>query len=141
MTGTDNALSATPGAGGTITELVSGVINDAQKLVKQQIDMFKSEFKEDLSRTKKAAVLGGISIAALAVGGFALIFAIVAILERVFPSLPPWGAWSLFSGVFLAVGIVLGLMARNLFESFNPLPDKTFNALTENLTWKTEPQA
>ena len=34
--------------------------------------------------------------------------------------------------------IALGVIARNLFESFNPLPDKTFHALQENLSWTTK---
>lgn len=125
---------------GTVTELVSGIIGDVQKLARQQLDMLKAEIREDMSRTKQAMVYGGIGIALLTIGGMALVFALVYLL-RDMAHLPEWGAWLIFAVVCTAAGVILGRVARNLFESFNPLPDKTFNALQENLTWQTQPQA
>lgn len=143
MTGLDTAARATDvpavPAQGTVTELVSGIIADVQKLAAQQMNMLKAEVREDLSRTKQALVMGGVGVALLTVGGVALVFALVYIL-RDLAGLPEWGAWMIFAAICLAGGVALGFVARNLFESFNPLPDKTFNALQENLTWQTQPQ-
>ncbi|QDU21252.1 phage holin family protein [Urbifossiella limnaea] len=125
---------------GTVTELVSGIIGDMQKLARQQLEMLKAEIREDMSRTKRAMVYGGVSVALLTIGGMALMFSLVYILRDA-GHLPEWGAWMLFAGLCTAGGVALGFFARNLFESFNPLPDKTFNALQENLTWQTQPQA
>lgn len=125
---------------GTVTELVSGILSDVQTLARQQLDMLKAEIREDMNRTKQAMVYGGVGIALLTVGGIALVFALVYVL-RDLAGLPEWGAWSIFAGLGLAAGVALGVYARNLFESFNPLPDKTFTALQENLTWQTQPQA
>jgi len=131
--------AATPGQP-TITELVSGILNDAQKLGRQQIDMLKSEFKEDLDRTKRATVYGGVGITLTTIGGLALVAFLVFLLHEQF-QFSMWASCLIIGGVLLAAGIAFGVMARNLFESFNPLPDKTFNALQENITWKTQPQA
>lgn len=128
------APNASAPATGTVTGLVGEILTDAQKLAKQQLEMFKAEVREDMNRTRQALVYGGIGVACLTVGAFASVFAIVHILERFVPDLPLWGAWSLFAVVFVAAGVILGLIARGLFESFNPLPDKTFNALQDNLT-------
>ena len=49
-----------------------------------------------------------------------------------------WASWGMVSLAFLAIGGVLGYMAYTLLERFNPLPDKTFNALKENVTWQTK---
>ncbi len=140
MTGLDTAAAtvSTPGAlpHGTVTELVSGIIGDVQKLARQQMDMLKAEVREDISRSKQALVFGGLAVAMLTVGGIALVFGLVYVL-RDLAGLPEWGAWMIFAGVCLAAGVALGFVARNLFESFNPLPDKTFNALKENITWQT----
>lgn len=125
---------------GTVTELVSGIIGDVQKLARQQLDMLKAEIREDMARTKRAMVFGGVGVALLTIGGMALIFALVYLLRDA-GHLPEWGAWLLFAGICTAAGVAIGIYARNLFESFNPLPDKTFNALQENLTWQTQPQA
>jgi uncharacterized membrane protein YqjE len=134
---TADGPEATPQA--TVTELVSGIISDVQKLVRQQTDMFKAEVKEDMNRSKQALVMGGLGVALLTVGVMALVFALVYLL-RDQAGLSEWAAWMIFAGVCLAGGVVFGVIARNLFESFNPLPDKTFNALQENLTWQTTPQ-
>ncbi|HEX4610908.1 MAG TPA: phage holin family protein [Urbifossiella sp.] len=145
MTGLDSADTAraaeAPAASpqGTVTELVSGIINDVQKLARQQMDMLKAEVREDMSRSKQALVMGGLGIAMLTVGGIALVFGLVYLL-RDKAGLSEWAAWLIFAGICLAAGSALGFLARNLFESFNPLPDKTFNALQENLTWNTNPQ-
>jgi len=137
---TTPTLDTAPATQGTVTELVSGIIGDMQKLARQQLDMLKAEIREDMSRTKQAMIFGGISVALLTIGGMALVFALVYVL-RDLAGLPEWGAWMIFAVVCTAGGIALGFVARNLFESFNPLPDKTFTALQENLTWQTQPQA
>jgi len=146
MTGPDTPLAAPPiPAGssapqpGTITELVSGILNDAQKLGRQQIDMLKAEFKEDLSRTKRATIFGGIGVTLATVGGLTLVAFLVALLDEA-AGFSVWASCLIIGGILLAAGITFGVIAQQLFESFNPLPDKTFNALQENLTWKTEPQ-
>lgn len=147
MTGPDTALTARPAepaagapAGGTITELVSGILSDAQRLARQQMDMFKAEVKEDLNRSRQALIFGGVAVALLTVGGLALVFGLVYLL-RDYAHLSEHAAWLIFAAICLAAGGALGFVARNLFSSFNPLPDKTFNALQENLTWQTQPQA
>lgn len=140
MTGPDIRAVEPPAPTGTVTELVSGIVGDVQRLARQQMEMLKAEVREDMSRSKQALVLGGVAIAMLTIGGMALVFGLVYLL-RDQAGLTEWGAWLIFAGVCLTAGVVLGFLARNLFESFNPLPDKTFNALQENLTWQTQPQS
>jgi uncharacterized membrane protein YqjE len=133
------AEGAAPTPQATVTELVSGIISDVQTLARQQMEMLKAEVKEDMNRSRQALLVGGVGVAMLTVGGVALVFALVYLL-RDQAGLSEWAAWMIFAGVCLAAGVILGVVARNLFESFNPLPDKTFNALQENLTWQTTPQ-
>jgi len=40
----------------SLTGLVTGIINDAQELLKQQVALFKQEVKDDIRKTKEAAV-------------------------------------------------------------------------------------
>jgi uncharacterized membrane protein YqjE len=148
MTGPDTALAGRPtesaAAGpshGTITELITGILNDAQKLARQQMDMFKAEVREDMNRTRQALIFGGVAVTLLTVGLLAFVFGCVYLIDHFNPVLPLWGSFMIFAAICSVAGVVLGFVARNLFESFNPLPDKTFNALQENLTWKTQPQA
>jgi hypothetical protein len=39
------------------------------------------------------------------------------------------------AAVFLAVGACVGGMGYKMFQSFNPLPDKTAQSVKENVEW------
>jgi len=145
MTGPDTPLTPSPTAAATgpqptVAELVRGIIDDVQKLARQQIDMLKAEFKEDVRRTKQAAECGSLGVVLLTIGGLALVACLVFVLHEHY-QFSMWASSLIIGGVLTAGGIVLSVIAYNLFESFNPLPDKTIHALQENLTWKTQPQA
>lgn len=78
----DNALPAAVEST-TVTEHVSGILDDALKLVRQQLDMLKAEFEEALTRAKWAGVFGGLGIVLLTVGGLTLAgFAVSYLHER-----------------------------------------------------------
>jgi len=146
MTGPDTLQTARPaetaapaGNSPTATELVRGIVDDVQRLAKQQIEMLKAEFKEDVRQTKRATELGGLGIVLMTVGGLALVACLVFLLHEQ-AGFSYTASSGIIGGLLLTVGIVFAVLAYNLFESFNPLPDKTFTALQENLTWKTQPQ-
>jgi len=126
-----------PQPNGTVSELVSEIISDAQKLIRQQTDMLTAEVREDFRRSKRAAEFGSIGIVCTTVGALGLITAIAYLLHEQF-QFAMWASWGIVGGLFLIAGVVLGVWSYQLLERFNPLPDKTFNALKENLTWKTK---
>ena len=51
----------------TLSELASGILNDVQDLIKQQMMLLRSEFKEDLRRTRQVAqcIAAGIFLVAI----------------------------------------------------------------------------
>lgn len=133
--GNRQALNAT-GREPTLTELVSGIADDAQRLIHQQYQMLRAEVKEDIRRTKSALAYMGFGIAASIVGAIFLVVALPLVLNDVLNmEHRPWVGWAIIGGVMLVVGIVGLLVGRNIFRKNNPLPDKTLNALEENLSW------
>jgi uncharacterized membrane protein YqjE len=125
-----------PQVDGTVTTLVTGILDDAQKLVRQQIEMLKVEVTEDLHRSKRAAEFGGIGVVLLTVGILGLVTAIAYFLHDEF-QLAMWVSWAIISGVIILIGIVLAFTSYTLLERINPVPNKTLHALRENLQWKT----
>jgi uncharacterized membrane protein YqjE len=128
------------GSNGTepsVTRLVSGIIEDAQTLLKQQAEMLKAEVREDFQRSKRAAEFGALGIVFGTVGAMGLITALAYLLHEQF-QFAMWASWGIVGLVFLIAGVVLGGFSYILLERFNPLPDKTLNALKENLTWQTK---
>jgi len=121
----------------SITELISGILEDAQHLVRQQFEMLKAEYHEDLRRTKQAMQFAGVGMALFTIGGIALVFCLANVLHED-AHLSMSLSWGIIGGIFLIAGIILGAVAKTLFDKFNPLPDKTFNALQENLSWTSK---
>jgi len=131
---------AAHGDDASLTGLVKGIIDDVQALTKQQFALLKQEVKEDLGKTAQAGTLLGIGVVALLIGVLLLCLTIPLLLNWAFPTLPLWGAFAIVTGVVLAAGLGLFFVGLKKFQSFNPLPDRTAEALKENLQCLTNPK-
>jgi hypothetical protein len=118
-----------------LTDLVSGIVSDAQTLLRQQINMLRSEFKEDMRLTKEAAKYMGVGAMVASLGGIFLLISLVFLLDWAMPDLPLWACWAIVGGVLFLGGLTAVYVGKRIFNSFNPLPDKTVNALQENVSW------
>jgi len=127
----------TPGGEPTVTELISGIADDAQRLITQQYQMLRAEVKEDIRRTKSALAYMGFGIFATLVGALFLVVALPLVINDLLDTTVthPWAGWAIIGGVMLVVGIIGLVVGRGIFKKNNPLPDKTLNALEENLSW------
>jgi hypothetical protein len=136
-TGVIEGLPPESTADGTMRQLVTGILDDVQKLVHQQTDMLKAELHDDFRQCKRATEFGGLGIVLLTVGILGLITALANFLHEFF-QLSMWVSWAITSGTLLVLGIALARVSYILLERFNPIPRKTLQALRENLQWKTK---
>jgi len=121
-----------------MTSLLRGIVDDAQELVKQQFALFKAEVREDSRKTQEATTILGIGALLSFAGILVLCFAAAHLLHYAVPTVE-LGVWYLIvGGVVTALGGGLAYAGYAKFRSFNPLPDKTAKALSENLTWPTK---
>lgn len=125
----------------SVTNLVSGILSDAQTLIRQQADMLRAEVRQDVRRTAKVAMYMGVGVGLGAIGALFLLVGLVHLVGWVAPELPDWASWAIVGGVLAVVGAAAVFAGKRLFDTFNPLPDKTFNALQENLSWITKRQS
>jgi hypothetical protein len=121
----------------SMTQLVSGIISDAQNLVQQQLALLRHEVKDGLQKTKEAALsmIAGAVIAL--VGGILLSFMLVELLSWAAPELPVWGCYGIVAAPITALGGALFFAGMQKFKSINPLPDQSVQALKETIQWKT----
>jgi len=121
-----------------ITPLVSGIIQDAQALLKQQLTLFQTEVKQDLRRTKDAAIplTAGVAVALVAL----ILFCLTAVyaLVWIWPDLALFAAYGIVTMAVGLIGVALIFTGKAKFDSFSPLPDKTVEGLKENIQWKTK---
>ena len=120
-----------------VAELLGGIVGDVQTLIKQQAAMLRAEIREDFRRGKTATVYIGAGLGLAAIGTLFLVIGLVYLLNYLIPALPLFACWLIVGGLLVGGGLFAAVAGKRIFEKYNPLPDKTLNALTENLTWPT----
>ena len=121
----------------SVTGLVTGIVNDTQELLKQHLELFRTEVKEDFTKTKQAVIPLTIGVVVMGVAALLLCFTLVYLLHwAAAPHLELWHAFAIVTGVFLLAGGALVYAGKKKFDSFNPLPDETL----KEIQWTIKPQ-
>jgi hypothetical protein len=128
------ANNVSTGTDPSMTRLVTGIINDAQDLIKQQLALFSHEVREDCRRTKEATFEMGIGMPILFLGGFLLALMAVHLLNAYLP-FPLWGCYGIVGVGLAGIGMALCYAGKKKMESVNPLPEESVTALRENVQW------
>jgi len=124
---------------GGVSSLITGIMQDITRLVSQQLTLFQVEIKNDIKRSAAAIIR-------LAIGGAMMLLAMLFLgmgaaffLNWAFPNhLPVWGGFAIVGGVIALVGGGLLLWGKSMLEHATLLPEKSLEALKENIEWKTK---
>ena len=133
----DLQTSHDPGTNHSLAPLLTGIVNDIQDLLKQNLALLKVEVREDVRKTKEAAAALGVGAGLAAVGGLHLTVMLVFLLALI-PGIHLWVCFGIVGAVFVGVGLALFVRGKTKLESFNPLPDVTAEALKENVQCLTK---
>jgi len=125
--------------GASVGGLVSGIVQDAQNLIGQQLRLFKQEIRQDFQRAREAAGLLAIGAGALTVGVLILGLMLVHLLQWAVPTLPLWACYGIVGAALTAIGGLVAWLGVQKLSSINPLPEQSTKALEENIEWKTRP--
>jgi hypothetical protein len=102
----------------SIAALLNSAIADGQMLVKQQIELAKSELSYS---AKQAASTSGLLIGAGVLGFLAFVFLLVAgAYGIVAAGLPVWAGFLIVAGLLLLVAAILGLLGRSRARKVGP---------------------
>lgn len=118
-------------------ELVSGIVQDAQELIGQQLTLFKQEMRQDLKKAREGAGLLAVGAGALLIGSFLLALMLVELLHWLLPDTPHWICYAIVGGVITGVGTFMAFRGRDKLGQI--APEQSAKALEENLQWKTKP--
>jgi len=116
----------------TTGDLVSGVLQDLESVVRNEIKLAKAELKED------AAVAGrGIAYVAAAAGvgfvGFIILMLAVAYLLDIW--LPLWVAAGIVGIALLVVAAILAFAGKSNLSASSLKPEQTIESLKEDKAW------
>jgi uncharacterized membrane protein YqjE len=119
------------------TTLVSDIINDAMQLVQQQLKMFAAEARDDLRKALSAAYPTLFGFVLTAFGVLLLCIAVALLLNWAFPTFPLWASFGVVGGLLAMGGGLICYGGKKQFETTNPLPERSTQALQENVKWLT----
>ena len=118
----------------SMASLLTGIANDLQTLVRQEIALAKTEMLREWDKAKTAAGSMAAGAAVLAVGGLLLCIAVVCVLHEV-AGLPWWASFLIVGGVLAVLGLVLFYTGRNKAAQVNVIPPQTAETMRENVQW------
>lgn len=122
-----------------VGELVSGIVQDAQELVSQQLSLFKHELRQDFRNARDGLCILAGATTVLLVASLLLGLMLVHLVQWLAPTWPLWVCYALIGGVFAVIGSALAYVGYEKLRSRNILPDESAKALEESLEWKTKP--
>jgi len=123
----------------SVAQLVSGIIDDAQRLMVQHAELLKADIRKDLHDAKEAGFSLGIGGALLGAGGLLLLFMFAHLLNWLWPDyIPLWGGFGIVGGVLALVGGIFFFRGQQQLDEINPLPENSVEAVKEDLQWKTK---
>jgi hypothetical protein len=123
-----------PGETRSIGEIVGDISEDMSTLIKQEMDLAKSELKREASKIGKGAgMFGGAGLA----GHFALFFLSFALAYTLDNWMPVELAALIVGLVWAAAAAVLAIRGRNEIKEANPQLPTTQQTLKEDVRWAT----
>lgn len=138
-------LQSPPETPVTVTETLSGILEDMQTLLHQQLAMVRAEVRSDWLKAKAALGTTALGIGVLLVGAPLLSSMAVFLLHQLTAHpgtdparLPLWACFGIVGGLLCLAGGCLTWTGIRKFQSFNPLPEESVRALEENLQWQTK---
>ncbi|MFF1307071.1 phage holin family protein [Streptomyces sp. NPDC058307] len=124
------------GRDGSVGELLSAVTSDIQTLFRQEVELAKTEVKQEATKAGKAAgMYGGAGFA----GYMVLLFlssAAVLGLANVMD-----GGWAalIVTAVWAVIAAVLYQRGRTQMRTVAPKPEQTVETMKENAQWARHP--
>lgn len=138
-----SSLPDAPGAEPSVTSLLSGIVKDAEELIKQQLLLFRHELKDDVSRAREALPSLGagvvLMLAAIVFLGTTVALLLTWAVGGDPPHLPLWVSFLIVTVVFGVVGCCLLYFAKKNLESLG-MSKQAAEATKENVEWLTKPK-
>jgi len=116
----------------SLGEIVGDVATDLSTLVRQELDLAKTEVKDEAKKAGKGAgLLAGAGVA----GHLMLVFVSLCLMFLLDNWMPIEVAALITAGVWLVVAAVLGSMGRKALDQTNPALPETQRSLKEDAQW------
>jgi uncharacterized membrane protein YqjE len=135
MSGPDIRTESSPSQDRSLGEIVHDIAGDLSTLVHQELDLAKTEIKQEAAQAGRGAgLLGGAGVA----GMLTLIFASLALTYLLDNWLPAEAAALIVAAIWLVVAAVLASSGRKALKQTNPALPETQRSLKEDARWASQ---
>jgi hypothetical protein len=119
-------------ADASVGSLTAEVAKDLSTLIRQEMALARAELSQQAKTAGQAAgMLGGAGFA----GYFVLVFLSLAATWGLGEVLPLGWAALIVAGVWVVVAAVLALLGRSRMSRLHPKPERTIEAVKEDVRW------
>lgn len=119
----------------TMTPLLRGIVEDTQKLLRQEIALARVEVTEDAIRARDAVM--GISLG-MVTGGLSFVFfcfACVYLLISYQPTLPVWGAYAIVAFVLAMTSWIFTARGVRKARQIKGVPQEAVESIRQGFQW------
>lgn len=119
----------------TLSEVLQDAVGNIQEIIRSEFQLAKVEIQDRMARARGPARMVGVgSLIALYAVGFVLLAAVYKLSTFV----QPWIAAFIVGGVLGLLAIIILIPATSNLKRIDAVPQKTVEALKENMKWATK---
>jgi len=124
-------------ADSSVADLLSGLVTDAQQLVRREIDLAKREVSIEVDKVRQGAVALGAG-AGLAIIGALLLGHMLVHLVQTLTGLSLWVSYLIVGAIFAIGGGILLMQGIKRMKDVDPMPRETIESVKEDIQWIKE---
>lgn len=117
----------------SLTSLLSGIVDDIQRLIRQEMTLARQEVRQEWEKAKVAAGVFAVGAAFGALAALMFCFLFVYLLS--WAGLPLWGSFAIVGAVLLCFAVILFFVGRTKAKEINVVPPQTAQTMRENVQW------
>ena len=128
-----------PQAGTTnesLGDIVSGLIKDLQDIVRGEVQLAKTELKEDVSKIGKAAAMLVAGAVVGLVGFIFLMWTAIFLLNEWIEEI--WISAGIVAAVLLVIAGILAMVGKSKLSKANLKPEETIESVKEDKQWANQ---
>jgi Putative Actinobacterial Holin-X, holin superfamily III len=118
----------------TVAQLLTGLMQDAQLLLRHEVALAIYELRGELRTTIRAVLYLSLGLGLAALGGWLLLLMLVHLLQAL-TGLPLWACYGLVGGLFAGIGVVLLVLGKRRLAPRHLVPQHTVETMQENVQW------
>lgn len=128
----EEAKDIAKGTAESLGTIVSGIVEDLQQIVRGEVQLAKTELKEDASQIGKGAAMVG---AGVFFGLIAFIFLMLSLTYLLSEWMEMWIAAGIVGLALVIIAAILAMSGKSQIQNANLKPEETIDSLKEDQEW------